>query len=63
LDAKDAFAAATLDEAFQSEKWGADEEAQVRLKRLAAELSATERFLELLSLSPSGGEGRGEGAS
>jgi chaperone required for assembly of F1-ATPase len=63
LDAKDAFAAATLDEAFQSEKWGADEEAQQRLTRLSAELSATERFLELLSLSPSGGEGRGEGAS
>jgi chaperone required for assembly of F1-ATPase len=48
LDAKDTFAAATLDEAFQSEKWGADEEAEVRLKRLAAELSATEEFLRLL---------------
>jgi chaperone required for assembly of F1-ATPase len=57
LTAGNAFAAATLDEAFQSERWGADEEAQARLKRLSAELSATERFLQLLSLSPEGGEG------
>jgi chaperone required for assembly of F1-ATPase len=48
LNAKDAFAAATLDETFQSEKWGTDEEAEVRLKRLAAELSATEEFLRFL---------------
>lgn len=57
LTAGNAFAAATLDEAFQSERWGADEEAEARLKRLSAELSATERFLQLLSLSPEGGEG------
>ncbi|MBS0277184.1 MAG: ATPase [Proteobacteria bacterium] len=63
ITAKEAFAAATLDEAFQSEKWGTDAEAEARLKRLSAELSATERFLQLISLSPAGGEGRGEGAS
>lgn len=48
LDAEQAFAAATLDEAFQSEKWGVDTEAEARLKRLAAELSGAERFLSLL---------------
>ncbi|HEY2033592.1 MAG TPA: ATP12 family protein [Rhizomicrobium sp.] len=49
LTAEEAFSAATLDDAFQSEKWGTDEEAQLRLKRLAAELSAAERFLRLLA--------------
>lgn len=48
LNAERAFAAATLDETFQSEKWGTDEEAQARLERLSAELSAAERFLKLL---------------
>jgi chaperone required for assembly of F1-ATPase len=49
LNAEQAFAAATLDETFQSEKWGTDEEAALRLKRLSAELSAAERFLRLLA--------------
>jgi len=49
VTAQEAFAAATLDEAFQSEKWGTDAEAEERLKRLSAELAATERFLSLLS--------------
>ena len=48
ITAEEAFAAATLDEAFQSEKWGTDAEAEARLQRLFAELSATERFLSLL---------------
>jgi chaperone required for assembly of F1-ATPase len=48
LTPEEAFTAATLDEAFQSEKWGTDEEAQARLTRLSAELSAAERFLKLL---------------
>ncbi|HEY8949134.1 MAG TPA: ATP12 family protein [Rhizomicrobium sp.] len=48
LNAKEAFSAATLDETFQSEKWGTDEEARVRLTHLSAELSAAERFLSLL---------------
>jgi chaperone required for assembly of F1-ATPase len=48
LNAEQAFAAAMLDETFQSEKWGTDEEAEARLKRLSAELSAAERFLKLL---------------
>lgn len=48
LTAEEAFTAATLDEAFQSEKWGTDEEAHARLTRLSAELSAAERFLKLL---------------
>jgi chaperone required for assembly of F1-ATPase len=48
LTAGNAFAAATLDEAFQSERWGADEEAQVRLARLSKELAAAEEFLRLL---------------
>ena len=49
LDAEQAFAAATVDEAYQAEKWGRDAEAEARLKRLAAELSAAERFLKLLA--------------
>lgn len=48
LDAEEAFAAATLDETFQFEKWGMDAEAQTRLNRLSAELSAAERFIALL---------------
>jgi len=48
LTAEEAFAAATIDEMFQAEKWGMDHEAEQRLKRHAAELSAAERFLMLL---------------
>jgi chaperone required for assembly of F1-ATPase len=46
--AEEAFAAATLDETFQAEKWGIDAEAEQRRQRLLSELSATERFLRLL---------------
>lgn len=49
LSGKEAFAAATLDETFQAEKWGHDAEAEQRRLRLLAELTAAERFLRLLS--------------
>jgi chaperone required for assembly of F1-ATPase len=49
LNADDTFAAATIDETFQAEKWGVDSEAEQRLKRHAAELSAAERFVALLA--------------
>lgn len=48
LNASEAFAAATLDETFQAEKWGRDAEAEQRRQRLLAELRAAERFLRLL---------------
>lgn len=48
LDAAGAFAASTLDEAWQAEKWGHDSEAIARRNRLSAELAAAERFLRLL---------------
>jgi chaperone required for assembly of F1-ATPase len=48
VSADEAFAAATLDESFQAEKWGRDAEAENRRQRLLAELTATERFLRLL---------------
>ncbi len=47
LGAADAFRLATLDEAFQAEKWGAVAEARARQDRMAAELAAVERFLQL----------------
>jgi chaperone required for assembly of F1-ATPase len=49
LDADEAFAAATVDEVFQAEKWGRDAEAEARRERLAAELGAAERFLRFLA--------------
>ena len=49
LTADQAFAAATIDETYQAEKWGMDSEAEQRLKRHALELSAAERFLRLLA--------------
>jgi chaperone required for assembly of F1-ATPase len=48
MSAEEAFAAATLDETFQSEKWGRDAEAEKRRQRLLAELTAAETFLRLL---------------
>jgi chaperone required for assembly of F1-ATPase len=46
--ADEAFAAATLDETFQAEKWGVDAEAERRRQRLLSELTAAARFLRLL---------------
>ena len=48
LTAAEAFRLATLDEAFQAQQWGEDEEANARLDRLSAELAAVERFLRLV---------------
>jgi chaperone required for assembly of F1-ATPase len=47
LGAAEAFALSRLDEAFQTEAWGRDAEAEARAGRLAAELAAIERFLRL----------------
>jgi len=47
LDAEEAFALSQLDERYQAEKWGADEEAQKRAQALAAELAAAARFIRL----------------
>jgi chaperone required for assembly of F1-ATPase len=49
ITADEAFAASTIDETYQAEKWGMDSEAEKRLKRHAKELSAAERFLHLLA--------------
>jgi len=51
LDAAAAFAAAHIDEAFQTEKWGRDAEAEARRDRMRHELAAAERFLELARIS------------
>ena len=47
LSHTEAFAASRIDEAFQSEKWGRDAEAEARARRLAAELEAASRFMAL----------------
>lgn len=49
LEAREAFAAAHVDELFQEERWGVDEEAQAARARKLAELKAGERYLMLLS--------------
>lgn len=51
LDAAAAFAAAHIDEAFQTEKWGRDAEAEARRDRMRCELEAAERFLKLARAS------------
>ncbi|HEX8654237.1 MAG TPA: ATP12 family protein [Allosphingosinicella sp.] len=48
IDSDTAWAAATLDETWQAEKWGAVEEATARLDARRAEFEAAERFLRLL---------------
>jgi chaperone required for assembly of F1-ATPase len=48
LDAEAAFTASQLDETFQIEAWGEDAEATQRRARLAEDIRATARFLELL---------------
>ncbi|MCU0985076.1 MAG: chaperone, ATP12 [Acetobacteraceae bacterium] len=47
LAAAEAHALATLDEAFQAEEWGEDEEAAGRLARIAADVALAERLLAL----------------
>lgn len=48
LAAAEAHALATLDEAFQEEFWGSDEEALARRRRIGEEVAVAARFLELL---------------
>jgi chaperone required for assembly of F1-ATPase len=43
------YAAATVDETFQAEKWGSDAEAEARRNAHAGELAAAERFMRLLA--------------
>jgi len=47
LSAADIFTAAFLDELYQVEKWGEDELARDRRRRIAGDLEAVERYLEL----------------
>jgi chaperone required for assembly of F1-ATPase len=47
LDADEAFAAAELDEIYQAEKWGEDEQALIQSRGKAAELTNIARFLRL----------------
>ena len=47
LTAEEAFTLSQLDERYQAEKWGSDSEAEARAKRLAAELAAAARFMDL----------------
>jgi chaperone required for assembly of F1-ATPase len=48
LDAAKAFAAARVDETYQAERWGRDDEAVARDARRLADLQAAERYLTLL---------------
>ena len=48
LDVESAWSAATIDEAWQAEKWGEDEEAATRMANRRAEFDSAERFLRLL---------------
>ncbi len=48
LDAASAAAASQIDETFQAERWGEDEEAALRRVALADDIAAAARFLELL---------------
>jgi chaperone required for assembly of F1-ATPase len=47
LDADEAFAAAELDEIYQAEKWGEDEQALIQSRSKAAELTNIARFFRL----------------
>lgn len=48
LDAATAFAVATVDERFQEELWGHDDEATARRARVAADVDIASRFLQLV---------------
>lgn len=47
LDPSSAFALATLDETFQAELWGRDDDAEQRLRHIASDIAVAGRFLEL----------------
>lgn len=49
LSAEEAFALSRLDEAFQAERWGIDDEAKARTDGLRQEVLAAARMLELLT--------------
>jgi chaperone required for assembly of F1-ATPase len=49
LNAAQVIAAAHLDETYQNEQWGEDAEALARRRRIAAEIEATARYLELIA--------------
>jgi len=48
ISGEQAWAAALLDENFQAEQWGVDDEAQIRHDNMKAELDGAVRFLSLL---------------
>ncbi len=50
VDAAEAFAAASLDESYQLEKWGADEMAEARRRLIERDLLAIGNYLRLLKL-------------
>jgi chaperone required for assembly of F1-ATPase len=52
IGAAQAFAVAELDERFQNEQWGEDEEVRRRRDLLAADLDSARRFLDLLGDGP-----------
>lgn len=47
LSAADAFKLSRLEEEYQAEKWGRDEEAEKRAKRIKEEIISAEKFLRL----------------
>jgi len=47
LDAAEAFALGSLEELFQAEQWGEDEEAAQRRRNVAADIALAERFMRL----------------
>jgi len=47
LEVSEAFALSRIDESYQAERWGLDSEAAARAKKLAAELDAAARFMDL----------------
>ncbi|MBT3359685.1 MAG: ATPase [Rhodospirillales bacterium] len=47
IGGEEAFAASQLDESYQIEKWGADDEAFARRDKLHSDILAAERFLQL----------------
>jgi chaperone required for assembly of F1-ATPase len=48
ISAADAFSAAQLDETYQAERWGRDEEAEQRSRKALDEITKIDRFFELL---------------
>lgn len=57
IDAEAAFAAGQLDESYQAERWGEDDEAVLRRAELRADLAAAAIFLELCRRSHSSNSG------